>query len=346
VREETESVSNDNRAQPEGGEVARVKFAIPKGSLEKATFDLLERAWYKIYGRERTYRPKISDPQIELKILRPQEIPIFVAEGLHDVGITGMDWIREGRAEVETLLDLEYGRVKLVVAVPKDLEVASLTDLFRQFWNRGRKVRISAEYLNITAEYVKANPLYRKRFGRKEPLVITPWWRRGTNDRVSIYLSFGATEAKPPEDTDVIIDVIETGTTLERNNLKPIETILESTAVLIANRQALRDRQKREKIYDIMTLLKGVIDSEKKLHIFVNVRQENLEKLLRALPALKRPTISPLSAPGWYSVNTIVEKQHFLTLLPALRRLAQGLVVHEPQQILPLEEIARNEAYE
>ncbi len=326
--------------------MARVKFAIPKGSLEKATFDLLERAWYKIYGRERTYRPKISDPQIELKILRPQEIPIFVAEGLHDVGITGMDWIREGRADVETLLDLEYGRVKLVVAVPKDLEVASLTDLFRQFWSRGRKVRISAEYLNITAEYVKTNPLYRRRFGRKEPMVITPWWRRGTNDRVSIYLSFGATEAKPPEDTDVIIDVIETGTTLERNNLKPVETILESTAVLIANRQALRDRQKREKIYDIMTLLKGVIDSEKKLHIFVNVRQENLEKLLRALPALKRPTISPLSAPGWYSVNTIVEKQQFLALLPILRKLAQGLVVHEPQQILPLEEIARNEAYE
>ncbi len=326
--------------------MARVKFAIPKGSLEKATFDLLERAWYKIYGRERTYRPKISDPQIELKILRPQEIPIFVAEGLHDVGITGMDWIREGRADVETLLDLEYGRVKLVVAVPKDLEVASLTDLFQQFWSRGRKVRISAEYLNITAEYVKTNPLYRRRFGRKEPMVITPWWRRGTNDRVSIYLSFGATEAKPPEDTDVIIDVIETGTTLERNNLKPVETILESTAVLIANRQALRDRQKREKIYDIMTLLKGVIDSEKKLHIFVNVRQENLEKLLRALPALKRPTISPLSAPGWYSVNTIVEKQQFLALLPILRKLAQGLVVHEPRQILPLEEIARNEAYE
>jgi len=326
--------------------MAVVKFAIPKGSLEKATFDLLERAWYKIYGRERTYRPKISDPQIELKILRPQEIPIFVAEGLHDVGITGRDWIQEGRADVETLLDLEYGRVKLVVAVPKDLDVASLTDLFRRFWRQGRKVRISAEYLNITADYVKANPLYRRTFGRKEPLIITPWWRRGTNDRVSIYLSFGATEAKPPEDTDVIIDVIETGTTLERNNLKPIETILESTAVLIANRRALRDRQKREKIYDIMTLLKGVIDSEKKLHIFVNVRQENLEKLLRALPALKRPTVSPLSAPGWYSVNTIVEKQQFLALLPVLRRLAQGLVVHEPQQILPLEEIARNEAHE
>jgi ATP phosphoribosyltransferase len=323
-----------------------VKFAIPKGSLEKATFELLERAWYKIYGRERTYRPKISDPQIEMKILRPQEIPIFVAEGLHDVGIAGLDWIREGQADVEALLDLEYGRVRLVVAVPKELQVASLTDLFRLFWSEGRKIRISTEYLNITAEYVKANPLYQEKFGQEEPLIITPWWRRGTNERVSIYLSFGATEAKPPEDTDVIVDVIETGTTLERNNLKPIETILESTAILIANRQALRDRQKREKIYDIVTLLRGAIDSQKKLHIFVNVRQENLEELLSALPALKRPTVSPLSDPGWYSVNTIIEKQQFLTLLPTLRRLAQGLVVHEPQQILPLEEIALDEASE
>lgn len=324
----------------------RVRFAIPKGSLEKATFDLLERAWYTISGRERTYRPRISDPEIELKMLRPQEIPIFVAEGLHDVGITGQDWIQETHANVETLLDLEYGKVKLVIAAPTTLPVTSLSDLFRHFWRQGKPVRISAEYLNISAEYVKANPAYRRAYGKREPMVITPWWRRGTNDKVRIYLSFGATEAKPPEDTDAIIDLIETGTTLERNNLKVIETILESSAVLIANRQALRQRAKREKIYDIMTLLKGVIDGAKKLHIFVNVKEENLDKLLQRLPALKRPTISPLSVQGWYSVNTVVEKREFLTLLPVLRHLAQGLVVHEPRQILPLEEIARDEAYE
>jgi ATP phosphoribosyltransferase len=324
--------------------MSKIKFAIPKGSLEKATFDLLERAWYKIYGRERTYRPVINDPQIELKMLRPQEIPIFVAEGLHDVGITGQDWIKESRADVETLLDLEYGRVKIVVAAPKSVEANSLSDLFRSFWRQGKKVRISAEYLNISADYVKANPVYRRRFGSREPMVITPWWRRGANDKVSIYLSFGATEAKPPEDTDVIVDVIETGTTLERNNLKPLETILESSAVLIANPQAFRNVSKREKMYDIITLLKGVIDSQNKLHVFVNVKKENLEKLLQSLPALKRPTISPLSVEGWYSVNTVIEKQEFLKLVPALRRLAQGLVVHEPQQILPLEEIAKDEA--
>jgi ATP phosphoribosyltransferase len=324
--------------------MSKIKFAIPKGSLEKATFDLLERAWYKISGRERTYRPVINDPQIELKMLRPQEIPIFVAEGLHDVGITGQDWIMESRADVETLLDLEYGRVKIVVAAPTSLDANTLSDLFKSFWQRGKKVRISAEYLNISADYVKANPVYRRRFGTREPMVITPWWRRGVNEKVSIYLSFGATEAKPPEDTDVIVDVIETGTTLERNNLKPIETILESSAVLIANPQSFRNVSKREKMFDIITLLKGVIDAQKKLHVFVNVKKENLEKLLSTLPALKRPTISPLSVEGWFSVNTIVERQEFLKLVPALRRLAQGLVVHEPQQILPLEEIAKNEA--
>lgn len=320
-----------------------IKFAIPKGSLEKATFALLERAWYEIHGRERTYRPTINDPDIALKMLRPQEIPTFVAEGLHDVGITGKDWIQETRADVETLLDLEYGKIKLVLAVPRDWPVASLSELLKATAHENRILRISTEYLNVSAEYLKANAAYQEIYGEANPLVITPWWRIGDNPKVGIYLSFGATEAKPPEDTDAIIDVAETGATLERNNLRIIETVLESSAVLIANKQALADASKREKIFDIITLLKGVIDSGKKLHIFVNVKKENLNELLRRLPALKRPTISPLSDEGWYSVNTVVDKQDLLQLLPTLRKLAQGLVVHEPQQILPLEEISRDE---
>jgi ATP phosphoribosyltransferase len=321
----------------------QVKFVIPKGSLEKATFALLERAWYEIHGRDRTYRPVINDPGIALKLLRPQEIPIFVAEGLHDVGITGQDWIRETQADVDTLLDLEYGKIKLVLAVPRDFHVESLTDLLKKYSRERKTLRISTEYLNIAAAYVKDNPAYQKSFGASDPLLITPWWRKGDNPRVGIYLSFGATEAKPPEDTDAIIDVTETGTTLERNNLRIIETVMESSAVLIANKHSLADKNKRGKIFDIITLLKGVIDSEKKLHIFVNVKQENLDKLLKRLPALKRPTISTLSDDGWFSVNTVVDKGEFLQLLPTLRKLAQGLVVHEPRQILPLEEISRDE---
>jgi len=172
---------------------------------------------------------------------------------------------------------------------------------------------------------------------------VTPWWRRGENPKVSIYLSFGATEAKPPEDADAIIEVAETGSSLEQNDLKAIETVMESTAVLIANRDSLKDCLKREKIYDILTLLKGVVDGRKKLHIFVNVSKDKLPELLERLPALKRPTISPLSDKDWYSVNTVIEKDRFLQLLPILRKLAQGLVVYEPRQVLPLEEIPSGE---
>jgi len=324
--------------------MGRVRFAVPKGHLADATFKTLERAGYIISGTERTYRPSINDPKIELKILRPQEIPISVSEGLQDVGITGLDWIKETRADVEVLLDLEYSKVKLVVAVPKAwTKINSLSALLEEFVRENRTIRVSTEYLNLSTEYLKANPVYQMLFGGADPLIVTPWWRKGENPRVSIYLSFGATEAKPPEDADAIIEVTETGSSLEQNDLKVIETMMESTAVLIANRKSLENGLKREKIYDILTLLKGVVDGRRKLHIFVNVSNDNLPELLNKLPALKRPTISPLSDKGWYSVNTIIERDRFLELLPTLRKLAQGLVVYEPRQVLPLEEIASGE---
>jgi ATP phosphoribosyltransferase len=322
----------------------KVKFAIPGGSLAKDTFEILERSGYKVLGQERTYRPTINDPEIELKILRPQEIPFFVSEGLQDVGITGQDWISETCADVKILQNLEYGKIKIIMAVSKRLDtINSLSSLMETLWSKGKDLRISTEYLNITTEFIKNNPSYRRRFGKSEPLVITPWWRRGENPKVSVFLSFGATEAKPPEDADAIVDVTETGATLEQNNLKIIETIMESTAVLIANKKSLNDPQKKEKIYDILTLLRGVVDGTKKLHIFVNVKKENLPKLLKELPALKNPTIAPLSDKGWYSVNTVIEKDLFLKLLPTIRRLAQGLVVYEPRQVLALDEINRRE---
>jgi len=169
--------------------------------------------------------------------------------------------------------------------------------------------------------------------------MVTPWWNKGENDAVSSFLSFGATEAKPPENADAIVEVIETGTSIDQNNLKAIETVMESSAVLISNKKALEDPEKRERIYDILTLLKGVVDGRKKLHIFMNVNKDKLQMLLDSLPALKSPTISPLSDERWYSVNTVIDKNHFLEMLPVLRRLAQGLVVYEPRQVLPLEEI-------
>ena len=318
----------------------KLKFAIPKGSLEKATAEFFSKSGYKIGGTERTYRPSINDPQIELKVLRPQEIPVFVSEGLQDLGITGEDWVRENRADVEILQNLEYGKIKLVIAVPKSCENMTMGEFMESIWSQGKNFRISTEYLNIASEFLKNTSQYKKRFGDADPMLVTPWWKKGDNPRAKIFLSFGATEAKPPENSDAIMDVTETGTTIEANNLKIIDTVLRSSAILIANKKALEDPEKREKIYDIVALLKGVVDGSKRIHIFVNVKRANLQKLLTELPALKNPTISPLADDTWVSVNTVIEKDSLIELLPKIRKIAQGLVVYEPRQVLALDELA------
>jgi len=316
-----------------------VKFAIPKGSIEDQTFKMLEEAWQTVRGRGKTYRVKLSDPEIEVKILRPQEIPTYVQEGFYDIGITGKDWIVEASADVKILLDLEYGQVNQVIAIPESFEYSNLTELIEGFAKQKRTLRISSEYLTTASSYVRSNKSYQKYFGDISPMVITPWMRIGENKLVEIFLSFGATEAKPPEDVDAICDITETGTTLIQNNLKIIETVTQSSAQLIANKNSLEDKIKAEKIADTLALLKGVVEARKKLHIFVNVKNENLQKLLETLPALKKPTISKLSEEGWSGVNTVIDKNEFIKIVPKLREIAQGLVVMQPKQILPLEEL-------
>src|ERR671922_2047093 len=316
-----------------------VKFAIPKGSIEEVTFNLLEQAWQHVSGRGRTYRVELGDPDIDVKILRPQEIPTYVQEGFYDVGITGRDWILEAKADVEVLLDLEIGRVKQVIATPTSFSFNNLSDLIADFAKNNKTLRISSEYLTTTSAHIKANAEYKKYYGNADPMIITPWMRLGENKKVEIFLSFGATEAKPPEDVDAIFDITETGTTLAQNKLKIIDTVMESSAVLVANKTSLKQAKKREKIADMVALLKGVVEGRKKLHIFVNVKKENLGSLLANMPALKKPTISTLSEDGWYGVNTIIDKKEFIQIVPIMRRLAQGLVVMDPRQILPLDEI-------
>jgi ATP phosphoribosyltransferase len=323
--------------------IPTVKFAIPKGSIEEATFKLLEDAWQSISGRGRTYRVKLSDPEIGVKVLRPQEIPTYVQEGFYDVGITGKDWVREAKADITTLLDLEYGKVKQVIAIPETFEVKDLTDLIEEFASKKRPLRISSEYLTTTSAHIKSNQAYRKHFGELDPMIITPWLRVGENKNVQIFLSFGATEAKPPEDVDAIFDITETGTTLAQNNLKIIDWVMESSAVVVANKNSLKDTKKREKIADMIALLRGVVEGRKKIHIFVNVTKENLSPLLNSMPALKKPTVSELSEQGWYGVNTIIDKNEFIKLMPTMRKIAQGLVVMDPRQILPLDEINLDE---
>jgi len=323
--------------------MSQVKFAIPKGSLEEATFKLLERSWTKVNRKNRTYRVFLDDPNIIVKMLRPQEIPTLVSEGLYDVGITGKDWVGETKADVEPILDLEYGKIRLVVALPEKYTYKNLDSMIADYAKKKKTLRISSEYLTTAAKFIRQCKSYQKYYGSKEPLIVTPWVRLGTNKYVQIHLSFGATEAKPPEDVDAIIDVTDTGTTLKQNKLKIVDEVLTSTAHLIVNKKSLKDSKKREKIFDIVTLLRGAVHGRKYLHIYLNVEEKNLKKLLSQMSSLKRPTISPLSEDGWYGVNTVIKKEEFHKLIPKLRKLAQGLVVHEPRQILELEEIKRDE---
>lgn len=323
--------------------MSEVKLAIPKGSLEEATFKLLEKSWTRVNRKSRTYRVYLDDPKIIVKMLRPQEIPTLVAEGLYDVGITGKDWVGETNSDVEPILDLEYGRIRLVIAFPDKYRYKNLDAMIADYGKKEKTLRISSEYLTTAAKFLKQSRSYKKYYGSKEPLIVTPWVRLGTNKKVQIHLSFGATEAKPPEDVDAIMDVTETGTTLKQNKLKIADEVLTSTAHLIANKKSLKDSKKREKIFDIVTLMRGAVHGRKYLHIYLNVEEKNLKKLLSQMPSLKKPTTSPLSEKGWFGVNTVIKKEEYHKLIPKLRKIAQGLVVHEPRQILELEEIKRDE---
>ncbi|MFX1557671.1 MAG: ATP phosphoribosyltransferase, partial [Promethearchaeota archaeon] len=314
--------------------------------LQEAVTSFFERAGFKFsFASSRDYRPSVNDPEIYIKMLRPQEIPNYlIGEDEFDLGISGIDWVKETNADVEIILDLEIGGVRIVFCVPSMWEhISSLDDALKEFYNNNKILRISTEYLTLSLNYIKNNATYKKLYGDKiEPLVITPWKIWGENERVKIFLSFGATEAKPPEEVDAIIDNTQTGSTLKANNLKIVEVLDTSTAVLIANKYALKDEWKKEKIKDLKVLLMGVIEASKKLHIFMNVKRENLNKILVELPALKRPTISKLAGDDteeWFAINTIIKKKEFLSLIPMLRKYAQGLVVHEPRQILPFEQI-------
>ena len=323
--------------------MSEIKFAIPKGSLEDATFRLLERSWTKVNRKSRTYRVYLDDPDIIVKMLRPQEIPTLVAEGLYDVGITGKDWVGETGSDVEPILDLEYGRIRLVIAFPDKYHYKNLDEMIADYGENKKTLRISSEYLTTASKFIRQSESYKKYYGSEDPLIVTPWVRLGSNKAVQIHLSFGATEAKPPEDVDAIMDVTETGTTLKQNKLKIVDEVLTSTAHLIVNKKSLNDPKKREKIFDVVTLMRGAVQGKKFLHIYLNVEEKNLGVLLEQMPSLKNPTVSPLSEQGWVGVNTVIKKEEFHKLIPKLRKIAQGLVVHEPRQILELEEIKRDE---
>lgn len=274
-----------------------LSIAIPKGSLEEQTLLLFKQADLEVKLTERGYNPTIEDPRIsKVKILRPQEIPEYVEQGYFDLGITGKDWIVEREADVVEVADLRYNKrtdapVRIVLAVQQDSGIERPEQM-------PKNAKISTEYPNITRRYF-------------ERLRIP----------VRIFFSYGATEAK--DMMDGIVELTETGETLTKNNWRIIDVLMESTARLIANKDAWSDPTKRKAIEEIKTLLLGVLEARGRVLLSMNVRADRLESVVRALPALKRPTISRLYGDGeeYYAVETVVSKKEVNVLIPKLKEL-------------------------
>lgn len=272
-------------------------IAIPKGSLEEQTILLFKKAGLEIKKIDREYNPIIKDHRIrKVKILRPQEIPKYIEEGYFDIGISGKDWILESESDVIDVADMFYskqgeGTVKIVVAVPILQDIKSAKDI-----KSGSKV--STEY-----------PILTKKFF--DSLGIP----------VDIRYSYGATEAKVPELVDVVVDLTETGSTLRKNGLKIVDTILESNTKIIANKKSWKDLIKRKEIEEIKILLLAVLEARGKVYIMMNVLNDRLKDIVKILPAMKRPTISKLYESDYYAVETVVSKDEINILIPRLKEL-------------------------
>jgi len=273
-----------------------LRLVIPKGSLEEQTLRLFEAADLTVRrGSSRDYHGRIDDDRIErVSLLRPQEIPTYVQDGLFDIGITGQDWIAETDADVEILTSLSYAKsgtghgTKIVLAVPNEHPANSAKEI-------PPGTRISTEFLNVTERFFEALGI-----------------------AVRVVWSFGATEAKVPEIVDAIVDVTETGSTLRAHGMKIIETLLESEPVLVANREAAADPVKRTAMDDVTTLLLGALRAEGRVLIKLNVGEPELAAVLKVVPSMKAPTVSPLSE-GGYAIEAVVEKRTVNTLIPQLK---------------------------
>ena len=306
---------------PEGGRYRNnhmdqiLKLGIPKGSLQDATIHLFARAGFNIYASARSYFPAIDDPEIDCMLIRAQEMARYVSDGVLDAGLTGQDWIAEhaagngGNAGVTALADLIYakqsfGKVRWVLAVPEESAYKTVRDL---------------EGATIATELVRATQAYFARHGVK----------------VNVEFSWGATEVKAPRLADAIVEVTETGSSLRANRLRIIDTILESNTQLIANPASLADPWKRNKLENIALLLKAAIEAQGRVGIMLNTRREDLAAVLALLPALQRPTISPLSDDDWVAINTIIEERTVRDLIPKLKAArAQGIVEYPLNKIV------------
>ncbi len=287
----------------------KLKIGIPKGSLENATVDLFRRAGFNITTSSRSYFPVVDDPEMECMLIRAQEMARYVEDGILDAGLTGLDWVSEVGADVETVANLIYakqsfGKVRWVLAVPESSPVQSVKDLEGKI--------IATELVATTKRYLAANGVTAK-----------------------VEFSWGATEVKPPELADAIVEVTETGSSLRANKLRIVETVLESNTQLIANKVSWTDDWKRKKLEDLKLLLDGAIAALGKVGLMLNVHKDSLALVLQVLPALKRPTVSHLSDGEWLAVNTILDESTVRLIIPRLKQAgAEGIVEYPLNKIV------------
>jgi ATP phosphoribosyltransferase len=281
-------------------------IALPKGSLEEQTMLLFAQADLEVKKSSREYNPTISDPRIgKVKILRPQEIPVFVQDGDFDLGISGYDWVTETGADVVEVAEMPYaktgtGVVSMVLAVPDSSAVASARDI-------APGSRITTEFPNVTKRYFE-----------------------GLGIPVEVYFSYGATEAKVPDMMDALVDLTETGSTLRRNGLKIVDTVLTSTTRLLANKDAWADPTKRREIEEIRTLLLGVIEARGRVLLSMNVPESRLDEVIAALPAMKHPTVSKLYGSDDLEVTTVADKAGVNILIPQLKAAGAEDILEMP----------------
>jgi ATP phosphoribosyltransferase len=286
-----------------------LRLGLPKGSLQDATLELFRRAGFRITVSSRSYKPSIDDPELEVRLLRAQEIARYVEEGFLDFGITGKDWVAENRSKVEVVQNLSFSKAtkdpaRWVLVVPEDSKITKPAHL------QGK--RIATEAVNITRDYLKKHKI-----------------------KAHVEFSWGATEVKVPELVDAIVDITETGSSLRANNLRIVDTLMESYPQLIANKTIYQNVASRKKIQTLALLLEGALNARDKVGLKMNVPAASLKKLLSQLPSLRRPTVSPLADGSWVAIETIIDEVVVREIIPQLKELgAEGIIEYPLNKVV------------
>jgi ATP phosphoribosyltransferase len=287
----------------------KLRFGLPKGSLQEATIEKMAKAGFNIQVSSRSYVPYVDDDELEIRLIRAQEISRYVEHGYLDCGITGHDWVQENNSDVHEVGEFVFSKIsrqptRWVLAVPESSPIKSVKDL------EGK--RIATEVVNLTNSYLKKNGV-----------------------KAEVEFSWGATEVKAHELVDAIVEVTETGSSLRANNLRIVDTLLTSTPRLIVNHTAWKDDWKRKKIETLALLLKGALEAEAKVGLKMNVEEKNLARLLKVLPALRNPTISKLSQEGWIAVETIIDEHVVREMIPQLKAAgAEGIIEYPLNKVV------------